>query len=279
MSLITLKQALAIAEKEGIAIGAFNIGNYESLKAVIDTAAEENLPVIIQIFNRLFNDTKARDMAALVKDMAKYVDIPVVLHLDHGKTYEQVEKAVSYGFTSVMIDGSELPMEENIALTQKVVALAHLNGISVEAELGKVLPKDSTEVSNFLTVPEEAKYFAEVTHIDALAVAIGTAHGFYKETPVIDIERLKVINSLIDIPIVLHGGTGTPDDDVKKSIQNGIRKINIATELHKTYIDGIILQAEIHKSKFSPIDVFNVPVYELMKEIVRSKIRLFALKS
>jgi fructose-bisphosphate aldolase class II len=279
MPLVTLANALAIAKEKNIAIGAFNIGNYESLKAVIDCASEEKLPVIVQIFNRLFNDDKARDMAALVKVMAENVDIPVVLHLDHGKTVSQVERAVQYGFTSVMIDASDLPMEENIQMTKAVVAIAHSHHISVEAELGRLLPKGTIDCENFLTVPAEALEFVKQTGIDALAVAIGTSHGFYKETPFIDLERLKKINALVGIPIVLHGGSGTPDDIIQKSVLCGIRKINLATELHQVYIDGIAIQAEIHKEKFSPIDVYNVPVYEKMKELVRQKIRLFALLS
>jgi fructose-bisphosphate aldolase class II len=278
MPLVTLTQALEIAENRNIAIGGFNIGNYESLKAVIDCAAEEKLPVIIQIFTRLFNDNKARDMAALVREMAENEDIPVVLHLDHGKNITQVEKAVRYGFTSVMIDASDLPMDENIRLTKEVVTLAHKHGISVEAELGRLLPKGTVDLENFLTVPEEAKEFAELTSIDALAVAIGTAHGFYKETPFIDLERLKKIRSLVKVPLVLHGGSGTPDGDVKKSIAYGIRKINIATELHQVYIDAIAIQTEKHLDKFSPIDVFNIPVYEKMKELVRQKIMFFATR-
>ena len=227
----------------------------------------------------MFNDDKARDYAALVKVMAENTDVPVVLHLDHGKTIDQIRQAVQYGFTSVMIDASDLPMEENISMTKEVVAIAHPYNISVEAELGRLLPKGTVDSENFLTVPEEALEFVKLTGIDALAVAIGTSHGFYKETPFIDLQRLKKINNLVGIPIVLHGGSGTPDADVQQSILYGIRKINLATELHKVYIDATEIQAEIHKTKFSPIDVYNVPVYEKMKELVRLKIRLFALRT
>jgi len=279
MPLVTLATALAIAKEKNIAIGAFNIGNYESLKAVVDCATEEKLPVIVQIFNRLFNDDKARDFAALVRVMAENTDIPVVLHLDHGKTIDQVKRAVQYGFTSVMIDASDLPMEENIQMTKEVVAIAHPHNISVEAELGRLLPKETVDCENFLTVPEEALEFVKQTGIDALAVAIGTSHGFYKEAPFIDLERLKKISDLVRIPIVLHGGSNTPDTDVQQSIRFGICKINLATELHKVYIESMSYQAEIHKTKFSPIDVYNVPVYEKMKELVRQKMNLFALRS
>jgi ketose-bisphosphate aldolase len=276
MPLVKLADTLAIAEDRNIAIGAFNIGNYESLKAVIDCATELELPVIIQIFNRLFNDNKARDLSALVKGMAENANIPIVLHLDHGKNMTQVEKAVQYGFTSVMIDASDLPYDENIKLTKEVVSIAHKHNISVEAELGRLIPKEHSDSVSFLTVPEEAKEFAETTSVDALAVAIGTAHGFYKDTPFIDLERLKRIRSMVKIPLVLHGGSCTPDEDVKRSISYGIRKINIATEFHQAYIDGIAIQAALHKEKFSPIDIFNIPVYERMKELVRQKITFFA---
>ena len=273
--------SLAIAKEKNIAIGAFNIGNYESLKAVIDCASEEKLPVIIQIFNQVYlTIIKHVTMAALVKVMAENADIPVVLHLDHGKTVSQVERAVQYGFTSVMIDASDLPIwKQNIQMTKEVVAIAHPHNISVEAELGRLLPKGTIDCENFLTVPEEALEFVQQTGIDALAVAIGTSHGFYKETPFIDLERLKKINDLVGIPIVLHGGSDTPDSVVQQSIRYGIRKINLATELHQVYIDATGIQAEIHKTKFSPIDVYNVPVYDKMKELIRLKMRLFALKS
>ena len=277
--LVRLSEALAVAEKNKIAIGAFNIGNYESCKAVIDAAKELNLPVIVQIFNRLFNDTKARDLSALVKGMAEHADIPIVMHLDHGKTMTHIEKAIQYGFTSVMIDASEYAMEENIKLTSEVVALAHAHGISVEAELGRLLPKGTIDQENFLTIPEEAKEFAETTGVDALAVAIGTSHGFYKETPFIDLERLKAIHALVNIPLVLHGGSGTPIEDVQKTISYGIRKINIATEFHQVYLDELFIQAELHKGKFSPIDIYMHPVYEKMKEWVKEKMGFFALES
>ena len=278
MPLVTLKKALAGADKAGIAVGAFNIGNYESIKSVIDMAVELGVPVIVQVFNRLFNDTKARELSYLIKGMAEDSDVPVVLHMDHGKTLEQVEKAVSYGFTSVMIDGSELPFDENIALTQKAVAVAHAKGVSVEAELGHVMAKDGKDKSNFLTRPEDASEFVERTGVDALAVAIGTVHGFYKDEPVLDIERLKQIRSVVNVPLVLHGGSGTPIRDVQETIKHGIRKINIATELHKVFLDELQVLAEVHKDKFSPIDVYMHSTYVKMKEIVKEKMEYFAFQ-
>ncbi len=278
MPLVKLSEALAVAEEKGIAIGAFNIGNYESCKAVIETANELKLPVIVQVFRRLFDNGKARDLAFLVKGMAADSAVPVVMHLDHGRTTEQVEKAIQYGFTSVMIDASDMPVRDNIRITREVVSLAHKMDVSVEAELGHVLPQDGGNKADFLTVPEEAGEFVAQTSVDALAVAIGTAHGHYKEIPILDIERLKRIQSVVCTPLVLHGGSDTPIEDVKKTIQYGIRKINIATELHQVYLDELLVQSEIHRGKFLPIDVFMHPVYEKMKELVKEKMEFFALK-
>lgn len=276
MSLVTLTEAFAIAAKKNIAIGAFNVANYESCKAVIDGAEELGMPVIVQIFYRLFNDSKARDIAALVKAMAGNTPVPVVLHLDHGKTVTHVGKALEYGFTSVMIDASDQPLMENIRITREAVAMAHKLRIPVEAELGHVPAQDSREKANFLTLPEEAGEFVQKTSVDALAVAIGTAHGHYRETPVLDLERLKRIHAAVGLPLVLHGGSETPAGDVQQSIRLGIRKINIATELHQLFIDQTAVQADLHKNRFSPIDLFMHPVYEKMKVLVKEKIRLFA---
>jgi len=278
MPLVTLANAMSFAEKNKIAIGAFNIANYESCKAVFDGAEELGMPVIIQIFHRLFNDDKARDMAEMVKSMAKRVKIPVVLHLDHGRTILQVRQAIEYGFTSVMIDGSELPLQDNINLTKEVVSIAKGSNVSVEAELGHVLPKDSNEKASFLTLPEDTKSFVEQTSVDALAIAIGTAHGHYKGTPKLDLERLKKIHSIVDVPLVLHGGSYTPEGDVSKTISYGIRKVNIATELHQVYIDEIALQSAKYKDKFTAIDIYMQPVYEKMKELVMHKINVFTFK-
>lgn len=278
MPLVKLSEALTIAEEKGIAIGAFNIGNYESCKAVIDMANELQLPVIVQIFRRLFDNSKARDLAWLIKGMAMDSDVPVVMHLDHGRTKEQVEKAIQYGLTSVMIDACDLPLNENVRVTKEIVSIAHNHDLSVEAELGHVLPQDTENKTSFLTLPEEASEFVERTGVDALAVAIGTAHGFYKEEPVLDIGRLKKIRSIIDIPLVLHGGSGTPIRDVQETIRYGIRKINIATELHQVYLDELQVQTELHKEKFSPIDIYMHPVYEKMKELVKEKMEFFAMR-
>ncbi|MBW7893342.1 MAG: class II fructose-bisphosphate aldolase, partial [Chitinophagaceae bacterium] len=195
-----------------------------------------------------------------------------------GRTMEHVKKAIQWGFTSVMIDASDYPLKENIRITKEVVAVAHDNNVSVEAELGHVPPKASDDISGFLTHPEEALEFVSETSIDALAVAIGTAHGHYKEVPVLDIDRLKKIRSIVDIPLVLHGGSGTPIKDVQETIKLGIRKINIGTELHQAYLDEVAAQVKARGGVYCPIDIFMHPVYERMKEVAKRKISQFAFR-
>lgn len=278
MPLMKLSDAVALAQKAGIAMASFNVANYESCKAVIDAAGELQLPVMVQMYHRLFDNGKAKDLSALVKGMAADVDVPIVMHLDHGRTMEHVKKAIQWGFTSVMIDASDHPLKENIRISKEVVAVAHDNNVSVEAELGHVPPKASDDISGFLTHPEEALEFVSETSIDALAVAIGTAHGHYKEVPVLDIDRLKKIRSIVDIPLVLHGGSGTPIKDVQETIKLGIRKINIGTELHQAYLDEVLAQVKARGGVYCPIDIFMHPVYERMKEVAKRKISQFAFK-
>lgn len=278
MPLIKLSDAVALAEKEGIAIASFNIANYESCKAVIDSANELQLPVMVQMYHRLVDNGKARDLSALVKGMAADADVPIVMHLDHGRTMEQVRKAIQWGFTSVMIDASDYPLKENIRISKEIASVAHDNNVSVEGELGHVPPKASDDISSFLTIPEEALEFVNETSIDALAVAIGTAHGHYKEVPVLDIERLRKIRSIVDIPLVLHGGSGTPVKDVQETIKLGIRKINIGTELHQAFLDEVAAQAEQRRGVFCPIDIYMHSVYEKMKEVAKLKMSQFAFK-
>jgi len=278
MPLVTLNEVLSEAEDKKIAIGAFNIANYESCKAVFDSAKELKLPVILQIFRRLVDNEKARDLAGLVRSMAEDMPYPVVLHMDHGNSLFQVEKAIRYGFTSVMIDGSELPLQQNINLTREVVIMAHQAGLSVEAELGHIPAQDKGDTENFLTVPDEAKIFVRETSVDALAIAIGTAHGKYLVRPKLDFERLKTIHSLLNVPLVLHGGSDTPADDIKQAIKMGIRKVNVATDFHRVFIDEVAKQAEAHKNKFSPIDLYMHPVYEGMRNLVLNKLLVLSDK-
>ncbi|MBZ4666520.1 class II fructose-1,6-bisphosphate aldolase [Mahella sp.] len=235
MSLVTGKKILDRALSGHYAIGAFNVHNMETVQAVVNVAIEEKAPLIIQTSASTIKYAGAKFLAANVKAAAEDADIPIALHLDHATTYQQVVECIRVGYTSVMIDGSKLPYDENVALTKKVVELAHYAGVSVEAELGKVggteddISVDEREAA--FTVPEEAVKFIEDTDVDYLAIAIGTAHGVYKGEPKLDFERLKKIRSMVNVPLVLHGASGVPDEGLRNAVVCGINKINLATDL------------------------------------------------
>ncbi len=275
MSLVTMREILPAAKKEKRAVGAFNIANYETAAAVIKAAEAEKSPVIIQLYMRLFNSEKAYDLAGALFRMAERCNQPVVLHLDHGDNVEQVEKALKWGYTSVMFDGSRLPYEENVRLTRLSAELAKKSGASLEGEIGHVAMGDETA----LTDPAEAEAFAAATGVDALAVSIGTSHGYYKSTPKLDIGRCRAIaDRLPDVPLVLHGGSGTPLDDVRKAIENGIAKINVATEFQHTFLKSAEANLAKLEGKFVPVDKFMDPVVDDCAAHIARLIRFFAGK-
>lgn len=240
MPLVTSEQMLLDAQKGGYAVGAFNVENMEMVKAVIAAAEELRAPVMLQTTPSTVKYGSLATYAAIVAAEAKKAAVPVCLHLDHGSSFALAVQAVKEGYTSVMIDGSHALLEENIALSKRVVEVAHPCGIPVEAELGKVGGKeDDLEAdADTNTDPVEAKEFVERTGIDSLAVAIGTAHGFYVGTPVLDKERLSEIRKVVSIPLVLHGASGLGSEDVKDCIRRGICKVNFATELRVAYTEA-----------------------------------------
>ena len=272
MPLVTLNEILPQARAAGRAICAFNVVNCESAKAALTAAERENRPVILQVFQRLFGDDKARYVAALVRNLAEYTSVPVVLHLDHGQSIEQVIQAIRYGFTSVMLDGSKLPFAENVAVTREAAHLAHTAGLTIEAEIGHIPTTATAELP--LSTPEEAAEFVAATGVDALAVAVGTAHGFYKQTPVIHTDLARRIAAAVSIPLVLHGGSDTPDDKVREVVSCGFAKLNIATEFFSVYLEEFARQNQIRAGAFIPIDVFMNPVTDAMAELATRKIRL-----
>ena len=275
MSLVTMNEILPQARKEKRAIGAFNVANYETALAVMKAAEAEKSPVIIQVFDRLFQTEKAADIAGTLLRLARRANQPIALHLDHGFSIDHVAVALRAGYTSVMLDGSRLPFEENVRVTKLAVDLAHAVGCTAEGEIGHVAQGDE----NALTVVEEAKAFAEATMVDALAVSIGTVHGYYKSAPHIDVERCREIaEALPDLPLVLHGGTGTPLDDVRKVIQNGISKVNIATEYMDTYLKASRAELEKLDGKFLPVDKYYDPVVDACAAHAARLIRAFAGK-
>ena len=298
--LVTNKELLKKAQKEAYAVGAFNIQNLESLLAVVEAAVEEKSPVIVAITPSAIKYGGLNYLAGLVKTAAESVLVPMSLHLDHGEDVETVKKCLEAGFTSVMIDGSHLPFEENIALTKRVVDIAHLKGVSVEGELGKlagVEEKTVEEREAVLTDPREAEEFVRRTGVDALAVSIGTSHGAYKfkGEPQLDFERLKQIRERVEVPLVLHGASsvpqwiiekatkygaelagakGIPEDHIRKAIALGITKINIDTDLRLTFTATVREVLAKSSKEFDPRKILG-PAKEAMKDVVKAKMRLF----
>ena len=241
MPLVTTREMLLDAQKRGYAVGAFNIENMEMAQAVIAAAQAQHAPVILQTTPGTLKYADPATYCAIVKSLAAKADVPIAMHLDHGDSYDLAARCLMAGYSSVMIDGSRLDFEDNIALSKRVVALADLANVPVEAELGTVGGKEDTlkDAGCQYTEPDKAVEFAERTGISSLAVAIGTAHGVYKETPRLDVERLKEIRAVVSIPLVLHGASGLQEEQVQACIKEGICKVNFATELRMAYTSGV----------------------------------------
>ena len=230
--LVNLKDVLIPAQKGGYAVGLFNTTDTDMLEGVLAAAEELRAPVIIGTAEVLLPFGELKLIAPSVRAAAERATVPVVLHYDHGLTVERCIEALDLGFTSIMFDGSAGDADANIELTRKVVEMCHARGVTVEGEIGHVGNADvEGDQDNNYTTPEEAKAFIEATGVDALAVAIGTAHGAYKHKPCLDLNRLAEIRNTVDTPLVLHGGSGLTDDDFRNTIKNGIAKVNIFTDL------------------------------------------------
>ena len=240
MPLVTSEQMLLDAQKGGYAVGAFNVENMEMLKAVVAAAEELRAPVMLQTTPSTVRYGTLETFKAMAAAEAEKATVPVCLHLDHGSSYELVLKAIRAGYTSVMFDGSHESFEENIRLTKQAADAAKACGIPVEGELGKVGGKeDDLEVEEDTnTDPLQAKEFVEKTGVTSLAVAIGTAHGFYANKPVLDKERFTAVKMLVSFALVLHGASGLSDEDVKECVQRGMCKVNFATELRVVYTEA-----------------------------------------
>lgn len=231
MPLVNMKDLLKDAQNKNYAVGSFSVANMEMVLGVIKAAEETKSPIILQIAEVRLNFSPLAIIGPLMVAAAKQAKVPVAVHLDHGKTLECIEQALKLGFTSVMFDGSHLPLEENIAMTQKVVSMAKPYGAAVEAEIGCVGGSEdgSEDIAINCTSPAQAVKFSAETQVDALAIAIGNAHGNYKQTPKLRFDILEQVHNSVELPLVLHGGTGISPDDFIKCHQNGIKKINIAT--------------------------------------------------
>ena len=273
MSLVTTKELLLDAQKNGYAVGAFNVENMEMVQAVVAAAEELKSPVIMQTTPSTIKYASPEMFYANVAAAANNASVPVVMHLDHGSSFELAVHAFRAGYTSIMIDGSHSVFEENIAITKSVVDVCHAGNVPVEAELGKVGGKeDDLDGGNGggYTVPSEAVEFVEKTGIDSLAVAIVTAHGVYKGTPKLDVERLSEIREVVSIPLVLHGTSGVPDEAVKECIRRGICKVNYATDLRIAFSNGVKEYLAANPDAFDP-KKYNAVGREKVKEYVMSK--------
>ncbi|MBE5893502.1 MAG: class II fructose-bisphosphate aldolase [Lachnospiraceae bacterium] len=231
--LVNMKDILADAQKNHYAVGLFNTIDTDMLEAVIAAAEELRSPVIIGTAEVLLPYGELKLIAPSLIAAAKRATVPVVVHYDHGLTFERCMEALQLGFSSIMFDGSAGDAEENLKNTAQMVKIAHAMGATIEGEIGHVGQADccDNDVTDMYTTPEEALAFVEATGVDALAVAIGTAHGAYKTKPRLDIERLEAIRAKVDTPLVLHGGSGLSDDDFRNTIKSGIAKMNIFTDL------------------------------------------------
>lgn len=276
--LVTGKELLKHAEENGYAVGAFNINNMEIVQAIIESAEETKSPVILQASQGGLKYAGVEYIAELGKLAAKNASVPVAIHLDHGTDFVQIMKCIRYGFSSVMIDGSQYALEENIAITKKVIEVARAVGISVEAELGKIGgTEDDVSVDDAdatYTDPDEAVRFVEETGVDSLAIAIGTAHGPYKGEPKLDFDRLKTIKSRIDIPIVLHGSSGVPYEALKKAISLGVSKINIDTDVRMAFAKGVSEIISKNPNEYDPRKILG-PAKEEMRKAIMEKMEVF----
>lgn len=272
--LVNLKEILSYAEEKKIAVGAFNTPNLTSIKAVVGAAEETKQPVILmhaQVHEKM-GLCKMEEIAPIMLWFAQRAKVPVCVHLDHGEDLDYIKRGLDLGFTSVMYDGSTLPTEENTENTKLAVKMAREKGASVEAEIGSMGAREGGEAScsSRYTEPQAAVKFVADTGIDALACAFGTAHGFYKDSPKLDFERLTQIDRLVDIPIVMHGGSGVSDEDYREVIKRGVRKINYYTYMAKAGGDAV------SQKQYSQFHDALLDAEKAMKEKAKQAILVFS---
>lgn len=278
MLFVSGKEMLTKAWENGYAVGAFSAHNAETIQAILMAAEAEQSPVMIQVGQRVIHYIGLEPMKVMIDAFAKKTNIPVCIHLDHSRQYSQTVSAIQLGFQSVMFDGSALPFEENASITRKVVEVARALGIGTEGEIGKIggTEDDITvdEEDAMITSVEDAVRFVKETDVDYLAVSIGTAHGIYKKPPKLAFGRLKEITEAVKRPIVLHGGSDVPDDQIQKAISLGIAKINVDTELRQSFTQGM-LDVLLKDNEEYHLAVSLGRGREFMQAKVQEKIRLF----
>ncbi len=282
--LVTMKEMLEDAKKNHYAIPAFDVSNYDMVRSVLEACEEEGSPALLMGLGVDLTGKGLSLLPAMVKSASEHFNIPVCFHMDHATDFELIKAGIDAGFSSVMFDGSVLPFNDNAKKTAEITKYAHAKGVTVEAELGHVGNASVGSISETgtdddpgetLTVPEEVSKFIDITDVDALAVAIGTSHGVYKKTPELRIDRLDEITAVCDRPLVLHGGSGTPDDQMQNAIRHGITKINIYSDVVYALNKGL-------KDKLNTIEnpaTWPFIVFEdarvMMKEVVKDKLHTF----
>lgn len=271
--LVSFEEILDIAVKGNFAVPAFNAYNMETVMGVMEAAEEANAPVIIQSYSRLFTNEEGYFVSPIILAAAKKTSVPICFHLDHGAGTTEVTRALRYGATGIMIDKSALPLEDNIAETKKIVNMCAAVGVQVEGELGHVGSVNDESMAEYTNV-DEAVRFVNETGVAALAVLVGTAHGRYKQAPVLDIERISDISKATNLPLVLHGGSGVPDEQIIAAVKAGIRKINFGTDVCYSFLDKIF---ETSRDLIA-IDIFMKDAIKSVKAFAMSKIELLGAK-
>lgn len=267
--MIDLCEILTMAEKGGYCVPAFNVYNIETVRGVLNAAEELRSPVILQVYSRLVTNGEANDLAPAVHGAASRASVPVCFHLDHGAGEREVVRSLRLGMTGIMIDASAEPLEKNIELTRAAVRLCDHVGVPVEGELGHVGKTTDAETSEY-TDPDEAALYVRETGIKALAAMVGTAHGRYKRLPVLDVERIRAIRKKTGVPVVLHGGSGVPDEQIRLAVQAGVRKMNFSTDLCLAFLDA----CRARDASIVGIDTFMQEPIRAVEEFVKSKIRV-----
>ncbi|MDF2880285.1 MAG: ketose-bisphosphate aldolase [Clostridiaceae bacterium] len=274
--LVNLNSVLVKARKEHYSVPAFDCTE-ELIRPILDECEKMKSPVILMGLEHDLKDKGIAYISSIVEGVASEYNIPIVLHLDHATDIELIKRAIEYGFTSVMYDGSVLPFEENVKNTKEVVELAHAKGVSVEAELGRVagLDLEGGDTGEMkLTEAKDVSKFVELTNVDALAVSIGTSHGIYVSLPKLNIERLKEINAISSVPLVLHGGSGTPVDQVQEAIKNGISKINLYADIRIAMTAGAKKAFTSEQRVDALPDQLFAPIKEAVRNAVKGKIEM-----
>ena len=279
MSLVTLKEILAPANEKNYAVAAFDTMDFTLTEGIIEAAEQTGLPVILMLPGFAFDRQEADAFLDFNLSRIKKAKAPICYHLDHGASIEECYRAIHAGCSSVMFDGSKLPLEENIEKTRQVVKVAHACGVSVEAEIGHVAaPEGSVEGSvakeDLFTRPEDAVTFVEATGIDALAIAFGTVHGVYKGKPNLDFERLASIKSMVDVPLVMHGGSGLPESDFRKAVAGGINKINFFTGMSLETIASMRKMIDETDGRCRYVNLFDTALNTVI-DIAKEQMEIF----